>query len=448
MMNTPICDFVREYTERNTLRLHMPGHKGMGPLGVEDLDITEIEGADVLYHPQGIIRESEENASSLFATGRTVYSTEGSSLGIRAMLYLAMLYGKEQGRAPKILAGRNAHKTFMTGAALLDLEVIWLHPESGDNILSCLISKERLEATLASMDETPIAVYLTNPDYLGNLVDLRPLAEVCHKYGVLLLVDNAHGAYLHFLSEPCHPMDLGADLCCDSAHKTLPVLTGGAYLHISRNAPVLLRQQADRAMAMFASTSPSYLILQSLDGANAYLSRKYKEKLCAFTTRACGLKERLRDNGFRLVGDEPLKLTIAPKSHGYTGTEIAEQLEKASVTCEFSDPDYVVMMLTPEIGTQSLKHLERLLLAIEKKAPLLEEPPKAPQAVKRMPLREALFSPSEERLTALCKGEILADATITCPPAVPIVVCGEEITEEAIAALEYYGISTCRVVKR
>ena len=244
-MNTPICDFVRSYAAKDPLRLHMPGHKGRPVLGPEALDITEVEGADVLYHARGIIRESEENAASLFGTAATFYSTEGSSLCIRAMLHLALLQAKEEGREPLILAGRNAHKTFLSAIALLDLEVEWLYPSQEAGLLSCPVEPAQLEAAFAG-ERKPTAVYVTAPDYLGNLLDIRALAELCHRHGALLLVDNAHGAYLHFLPQPIHPMDLGADLCCDSAHKTLPVLTGGAYLHISRTAPAGLKGQGEK----------------------------------------------------------------------------------------------------------------------------------------------------------------------------------------------------------
>ena len=129
-METPICDFVRKYAESEEIRLHMPGHKGKNLLGLEALDITEIDGADSLYEADGIIRQSEENASELFDCP-TFYSTEGSSQCIRAMLYLAMLYGKSRGKRPLIAAARNVHKTFLSAAALLDLDVLWLMPEKG-----------------------------------------------------------------------------------------------------------------------------------------------------------------------------------------------------------------------------------------------------------------------------------------------------------------------------
>ncbi|MBQ9131055.1 MAG: amino acid decarboxylase, partial [Clostridia bacterium] len=119
-MITPICDFVQRYAQSRALRLHMPGHKGSPLLGMEALDITEINGADSLYEAQGIIRESEENASRLFDSP-TFYSTEGSSQCIRAMLYLILLHAKATGKRPRVAAGRNSHKTFLSGIALLDM---------------------------------------------------------------------------------------------------------------------------------------------------------------------------------------------------------------------------------------------------------------------------------------------------------------------------------------
>ena len=133
-MRTPICDFVRDYAAGDPVRMHMPGHKGKKLIGPEPLDITEIAGADVLYSSRTMIRESEENAAQLFGTARTVYSAEGSSLCIRAMLYLALLSAREKGIRPCLLAGRNAHRTLMTAAALLDLEIRWMMPEPEEGL--------------------------------------------------------------------------------------------------------------------------------------------------------------------------------------------------------------------------------------------------------------------------------------------------------------------------
>lgn len=445
MMQTPIYDFVQAYAARSALRLHMPGHKGTGLLGVESLDITEIDGADVLYHADGVIRQSEQNAAELFDTAKTLYSAEGSSLSIRAMLYLAVLYAKEQGKRPLIAAGRNAHKAFMTAAALLDFEIAWIFPEDRQSIISCEITGERLDGFLTDMEGKPVAVYITSPDYLGNIAQIGELSRVCRRHGVLLLVDNAHGAYLRFLPTDLHPIPLGADLCCDSAHKTLPVLTGGGYLHIAKGAPRLFSEQAERAMSLFASTSPSYLILQSLDLANRYLSGGYRDRLASFTKKVAALKERLTAAGYTLVGTEPLKVTVAAKAYGYTGTGLARQLLAQNIVCEFSDPDFTVMMLTPENGSDALSRLEKALTDIKPAPAVTQQAPPIPRPVKKYSPREAMFHPGRERDVHACRGKALASAAVSCPPAVPIVVCGEIIDEQAIRLFDYYGTKTCYV---
>lgn len=453
-METPVCDFVKRYAESSPIRLHMPGHKGKEHIGAEKYDITEIDGADVLYHAEGIIKESEENASELYGTGKTLYSAEGSSLSIRAMLYLALIWAKANGRsstntgACTVLAGRNAHKTFMTACALLGFDVEWLYSDELNcgSLLSCEITAERLDRVLTQMPYAPAAVYITSPDYLGNMADIREISAVCRKRGVLLLVDNAHGAYLGFLTESRHPISLGADMCCDSAHKTLPVLTGGAYLHISKSAPAILGEHAENAMSVFASTSPSYLIIQSLDAANRYLAEGYRVRLAGIIDEAASLKEKLVKHGYKLAGDEPLKLTVCPKSAGYTGVRLAEILAGEGIVCEFADPDFTVMMFTPEIGPDEIKRLENALLSIGFRTPIFSEPPRLTRPTNAMTIREAMLSPSVELPAVECEGKILAAAGVSCPPAIPIVVCGEVIDKSAIECFRYYGVTRCRVV--
>lgn len=445
-MTTPIVDFVKKYAESNALRLHMPGHKGKSVLGCERLDITEISGADVLYSASGIIDESQKNAASLFDSEKTVYSAEGSSLSIRAMLKLTEMYAKRIGRRPKIAAGRNAHKAFLTTAALLDLEVDWLYGEKSENMLTSKITADYLKNYLENQAEKPVAVYITSPDYLGNITDIASISAVCKKYGVLLLVDNAHGAYLKFLPKDIHPITLGADMCCDSAHKTLPALTGGAYLHIGKGAPQFFKTHCETVMSMFASTSPSYLILQSLDMLNVYLANGYKDKLAAFEETIRELKKMISDLGYTVVGDEVLKLTIASKTYGYTGEELARELRLKNIECEFADPDFTVLMFTPEISSEDIEYLFKALASIERKEAIPSCPPILTPAARKLSLKEAMFSPSCEKTVDNCEGKVLASVSVTCPPAVPIVISGEEIDKEKINCFKYYGINSCFVV--
>ena len=423
----------------------MPGHKGTPLLGMELWDITEIHGADDLFHPEGIIRESEENASRLFGC-RTLYSTEGASLSIRAMLYLAAQYARHQGKSPKILAGRNAHRSFLSAAVLLDLDVTWLNPAAVNSYLSCAPTAEEIEAILSQPD-APTAVYLTSPDYLGECADISAIAEVCHRRGVWLLVDNAHGAYLKFLPTSAHPMDLGADMVCDSAHKTLPALTGGAYLHLSNSLPEAIIAQAKPAMALFGTTSPSYLILASLDAVNSYLDDGYRDRLAETVEDIRGLRDALIAQGYSLFGDEPLKLTVSTKSYGYEGVDFADTLRARGVECEFADRDFAVMMLTPETGKDGIDRLREALLSIPKRAAITERPPEMGLPERVMSIREAAMAAKETILAKDSLGRILSDVSVCCPPAVPIVVSGERIDEDALRCFDYYGIEKCTVVK-
>lgn len=435
--NTPILDFVRAYAAADPARLHMPGHKGISILGCEPWDITEIDGADALFEASGIIRESERIASERFGA-HTFYSTEGSSLCIRAML--AMTVRRVVGRWARVLAPRNVHKAFLTAAALLDFEPVWLDG-MGESRLSTAVSAVEVERAL---DGTIDAVYCTTPDYLGNRCDVAAIAAVCRRHHVPLLVDNAHGAYLKFLSPAQHPIDLGADACCDSAHKTLPALTGAAYLHIAPDDRFGFAAEAKDALALFASTSPSYLILQSLDAQNEVL-RDLPERLRAFLPKAESLRERLILHGYRCIGDEPQKITIDARAFGCTGDALAAQLAARGVHPEFHDPDYLVLMLSPWNTERDLDRAGDALLALHAKEPLPHPsfPTERPETV--LSVRSAMLGRRERLPVERCVGRVLAEPCIGCPPAVPIRMCGERITEAAIAQFRYYGVASLTV---
>lgn len=439
-MNTPIYDFVNDYANLKPLRLHMPGHKGRPFLGCEARDITEIRGADALYEASGIIAQSEKNASFLFGSGRTLYGTEGSSQCIRAMVFLALTH-RRPGAAPMILAGRNAHKSFLYGLALTGAEVEWLWPETGDSLLSCEITPAALERALADRTAPPCAVYVTSPDYLGGMADIGALAAVCRRYGVPLIVDNAHGAYLHFLETPMHPLDLGAAMCCDSAHKTLPVLTGGAYLHISADAPAGFAENAKAALSLFGSTSPSYLILQSLDLCNRYLAEGYRVRLAETVRQLDALRVGLRENGWTVRPGDPLRVTLRGDGHAMAG-----QLRSGGVEPEYADRDFCVLMAAPENTPEELTRIAEILGSCPK---AFQEPPTLPRIVPEVVCspREALFAPQETIPVRQAPGRICGAPTVSCPPAIPIAVSGERIGQPELDLFRYCGVTSVDVLK-
>ena len=240
-------------------------------------------------------------------------------------------------------------------------------------------------------------------------------------------------------------MDLGADLCCDSAHKTFPVLTGGAYLHLCPDAKPELRASVRDALALFGSTSPSYLILQSLDLCNPWLEA-LPGRMPAFLEKVDALKAELRAEGWSLYGEEPWKITLRAKARGLTGTALAALLEQNNVYAEFSDPDFVTLMLTPQNPERDFIRLREALRSVPARPPLPEAPILAGKPEQVCPLAEAMLAPCVRVPAEQSLGRVLARPGVSCPPAVPIRMPGERIDEAALAAFYHYGIHACEIL--
>ena len=362
------------------------------------------------------------------------------------MLYLAVSRARQTGSRPLVLAARNVHRTFVYAAALLDFDVRWLWPPVRSSICACEVTPETLEKALDDLPCPPACVYLTSPDYLGSMADIASLAAICHAHGTLLVVDNAHGAYLRFLSPSLHPLDLGADMCCDSAHKTLPALTGAAYLHIGKNAPRELVDNAKAAMALFGSTSPSYLIMASLDGCNAYLSDHYAEHLSDMVRRIDETKAALSAAGYAVLPSDPLRIAIDAAARGMTGTLLADRLREHGIECEFADPDALVLMLTPENTPDELTRLVAALGTCEG-SPRERMPLPNSCGKQAVTIREAFFAAHELIDAKDSLGRICGAPTVGCPPAIPIAVSGEVITRDAVDLFKRYGVDKVDVLK-
>lgn len=442
-MNTPIYDFLEKYSHSETLRCHMPGHKGKAFFpeisALYSLDITEIKGADSLFEADGIIAESEKNASSLYGTAGTVFSANGSTLCIQTML--AVMKSEKR----RIIAVRNVHRSFLNAVALLDLDVEWILPEYSGGILSGNINLRDIEKALEKSPR-PSALYVTSPDYTGKTADIKALSEICRKYNARLLVDNAHGGHLKFLPHDIHPITLGADMCCDSAHKMLPALTGSAMLHTSVSGYVPFLKQK---MSMFASTSPSYLIMLSLDLCNRYISERIKADIEKNLDYLADFRREFSGRVF-FAESEPFHITIRADRSGYDGNCLAELLRENGVECEYSDCSLVVLLMSPMSEKSDYERLtsalDHALKKAEKKSPCESDfHISLPESV--MTIREAVFSDCEEIPVEEAEGRICASVKVPCPPAVPITASGERIDRKCINIFKRYGISTVIVVK-
>lgn len=427
-MNTPICNFLERYANESRLRLHTPGHNGEIPN-----DITEICGADSLYRSDktgGIIGTSEALAAGVFGAKKTCYSCQGSTLAIQTALALLKLRG-----CKTIAASRYSHRSLVSAAALLRLDIKWLYP---DEFMSADVPYN--VTGLCGTD----AVFVTNIDYYGGTWKfVRPSIPV--------VVDNAHGAYLRFVdkrkfgTEYLHPLELGFPLmCADSAHKTLPVLTGGAYLHFAQGEDFT---GAKEMMAMFGSTSPSYLVLESLDRFNATIAENIQ-----LVNNACEavmeLKQRLTQSGVPLKKSDPLRVTINARACGMSGFEFAALLRTNGVECEMADENYVVLMFSATTTVEDCERAEMgiLLVPTAVPKPLVQYAHIKPVA--EMPIYEAMFKPRKVIPLEAAAGQICAGLDCPCPPGVPLIMPGEVFDHNVINAMKMHGVKNVSVVSK
>ena len=427
-MNTPICNFLERYTNESRLRLHTPGHNGEVPS-----DITEIYGADSLYHSDksgGIIGTSEALAAGVFGAKKTCYSCGGSTLAIQTALALLKARG-----CKTIAASRYSHRSLVSAAALLRLDIKWLYPEE---FLSANVPYN--VNGLCGTD----AVFITNIDYYGGTWKfVRPNMPV--------VIDNAHGTYLRFVdkrrfgTEYLHPLELGFPLMCiDSAHKTLPVLTGGAYLHFAQGEDFT---NAKEMMAMFGSTSPSYLILESLDRFNATIAENVQ-----LVNNACDavidLKQRLIESGIPIRKSDPLRITINARECGMSGFEFASALRVNGVECEMADENYVVLLFSATTTVEDCERAEMgiMLVSMSASKPLVQYPHIKPIA--EMPIYEAMFKPRKVIPLESAAGQICAGIDCPCPPGVPLIMPGELFDHNVINAMKLHGVQYVSVLSK
>jgi len=395
-----------KYLSLDTSRFFTPGHKGQINRELLRYDLTELPMTDNLYSPKEFLRASQKKASDYYGSSQTYFSAGGNTLCINAMLRLAFS-GK------KMLFHRYSHVSAVNAIILLGIEPVWLCERT--------ISSESVKKAISSDDVC--ALYITSPDYYGKLQDIKGISEVCAQFGVPLLVDNAHGSHLKPFK--LHPLDFNVSMCADSAHKTLPVLTGGAFLHINSDA---YRENVLEAMRLFGSTSPNFATLASLDCAVDWLMSDGENKLIETAKTVNSLRKAAETKGIRVIKDnaDPLKLTLL-----INGNKAYDHFLRHKVEPELSDEAHTVFMCSP-FNTE--RDFERLYTAIESLNP--EEPfniakTSAIPDIAMLP-REAAFCKSHTVDIVKAKNLIAAESPYVCPPGIPLVAAGERITDEII----------------
>ncbi len=452
----PIINALRLLAQEDQVALHMPGHK-LGALapgiltdwlgaGVLQYDQTEIGALDSLHSPSGPIAAAERLAAELYQVECTCFTTNGSSAALIAGLMAATSPGDT------ILLPRNAHKSIISGLVLADLQPRFLEPAYEDGIVLGL-SPETLQATLdAGCTPNPTAVLLVHPGFEGGCGDISQLVRIAHQHGCTVIVDEAHGSHFKFHHKlPMSATDAGADLVVQSAHKTLPALTGGAWVHLqgSRISAERLRQ----CINLVQSTSPSWLILGSLDAARLEMSKRGFDLLDRAIEAATRLEESIHRRTPFTVWEpastgftrDCLKVNLLTAQCGYTGIEVAKYLQKKGIYSEMSSTNSVLLMLTVADAVQPLGGVIDVLASLEALNPL---PSKTGMA---LPLPDCQVSPRTAYLADMewvnlqaAVGRVSARSIYEYPPGIPLIVPGQTFDQRLIGYItqvEAQGIS-------
>ena len=440
-MNTPLFSAVEDYISKDMSRFHMPGHKGSLPLfGQAALyDVTEIPGLDELYRPRSAIAELEARFARLYKSDLSLLSAGGATLCIQTMLALALKPGD------KLIAARGCHVSAVNAMAILDINPAWVFPRYDSATgLAKPVTADKIRETFAANQDAK-AVYLTSPDYCGVICDIPSISEACLECNVPLLVDNAHGAHTAFLSPSLHPLDLGADMCADSLHKTMPVLTGGAMLHIKNRA---FTKDAKRLMSIFGSTSPGYLVMLSADMALETLETGFSSGLLKTADTLSKLETLAISKGFAVPNGirDPLKLPLGFFAAGYTRGEFESALRGRGIEPEMTDDSFCVLMASPYNSPKDFERLEDFLKSIKRKPalPVRENLHTGPKQARG--LRESVFADVMEIPVEDAAFKTAGSFIAPCPPGIPQVIPGEVIDENLQHCLKRYGISSLNVV--
>ena len=478
---------LKDYASSGYYGFHMPGHKRNGSVTGADLpyeiDITEIEGFDDLHHADGLLKQAQEKAASVYHAGETHYLINGSTVGI-----LSAVLGCTR-RGGKILMARNCHRSVYNAVLLNELEPVYLYPELlAGTELNAQILPEKADRLLEENPDIKVAV-ITSPSYDGVVSDIRSIADIVHRRGGILILDEAHGA--HFGFHPAFPENgnvLGADVVIHSLHKTLPSLTQTALLHM--NGQAVDRKRVRRYLHMLQSSSPSYVLMAGIDECVRFLEERGEDMFGSYVQLLRQTRERLRDLRYLKLVDtdhyDISKLVISAagcvtREKGeikkFTGKDLYNILnEKYLLQVEMAAASYVVAMTSPADTDEGMERLVSALTEIDGKlaknikgerndaylpgraeqrrtaaAPEGEQIYTPTQA--EAPENEQIYTPAQaEELEnaeyislSECAGRVVLEYAYIYPPGIPLTVPGEKVSAETAKQLKQYEAAGFRV---
>ncbi|MDF2504234.1 aminotransferase class V-fold PLP-dependent enzyme [Clostridium sp.] len=459
MSKLPLVEGIIKYIRENNAMFCMPGHKGGRGFQNTDIgkelydnfikaDITEVEGVDNLHHPEGIIKEAENMLRDFYGSKKSYFLVNGSTSGNLAMIFSSFKEGD------KVIVERNCHRSIFNGIIMRKLKPIYIKNKVYEKFNAPLSIDEDYLLKLLDNNLDAKGIIITYPNYYGVCCNLKFIVEEAHKRGIKVLVDSAHGAHFGVHEElPENAVNLGGDFVVMSSHKTLPSLTQTAYLHIGKNIDI---EKVDFYVSAFLSTSPSYILMCSMDYGRYYLQDKgtmeYKKLI-----DLCNLYRNKINNleGFHIISIDDLKYNdidvtryILNVGEGLNGYKLYEYLKNNKIQPEMCDGNNIVLIFSPFNTECEFEHLYRVLIdcnikdiqdrkfhIIESDIPDIELMPfeAVEREYKLVNYRQAL-------------GKICSEAIVPYPPGVPVILPGEIIDNNTIETIEYYIGERCTIL--
>lgn len=429
-MYTPLYSALLELKNKNQISFHMPGHfdgRGLEGLGnLAELDTTEVPESDNLFFAQGAIASAENAAANFFGAKKTRFLVGGSSSGILAAV------GAVCGDGDKIICDRFCHRSFISALIFSGAVPVWVYPELLENgEMWGGIDPDHIEAAIKKNSDAK-AVYITSPNYFGFSSDVKRIAEITHEYGMALIVDSAHGA--HYGISPSLPpsaISCGADAVITSAHKTLPALTQSAYLHLNRDFP-----RIESMLKMYQTSSPSYILMASLDYARAYMEERGESLWERHIENVLEIfPEQKEITGKYVKYKDPARILLPFENSPFAAAEELRIKYNISVECSYGGG--VVCIASPFVTRNELIKLKTAAEEIRGTNDASEKAVFAPDVLKAdTSPRSAFFKETREVPLKNAAGEICAREVLVYPPGVPQIIPGEIITEKSICMIE------------